>query len=694
LPSAIDPTLLATSREFEISSLQSAMLSAQEAATTRAFQSVPRHLRRRAASHDPRRLPVRLRERAKAEMDAPKRVTKGSLPRLGKSKKETQAQKFAKRQVDKTWLETHLFHAKRTHMATLYSHRLALTPTSKSYRPSQRAARQGSILHDASYFATVEVRGREGMLREVLGRVAAPGGGGGGGGAGPGAVRYVSGSRAWEGVARACGEEVLGPLGVIWRPVTPDLGAGAGRRLRTLWLRIHPAIFPPFLLSLQSACSAVLEQHRLSSPPGTAHTKAEEETLEIQDLRGEVLAFDLMGPRSTQVLRGALGLVKGEERGEVKEVWNELQSLGSPGEVPRGLILGLEVYDPRLSFPPKNASSSSPSGPFTHFPSSLLAQSRLWDPAHRAPPRFRKQELDARRAKQLVPGTPLRAGAADGRVPVLLVQRTVGSSAAGGGKEEALHGWTLLFPKGWGMAFLPSLLSSGTLLAGQREVHQQAFEAGVPHFPRDWITTAAGVREWEEWGREEADKWARRPPGKRVGEEGCWSADWRGVLGLRAQEETLDTQRDDPPQDLALKGEGPRPWMLRLPELAVLLQNMLHPPAGSTAAGSLPAGELLLQSALVHVRVVPCARGCPGDLASLYLLSQAEASEWRATLSPSVGDKLAEEEEGELARLGALPAREEARMGYVTTGNFSLLRGRGHALGAVSLRKLLLAGSG
>ena len=37
-------------------------------ATHRAWQQLPRHLRRRAASHDVRRVPVRLREKAKSEV--------------------------------------------------------------------------------------------------------------------------------------------------------------------------------------------------------------------------------------------------------------------------------------------------------------------------------------------------------------------------------------------------------------------------------------------------------------------------------------------------------------------------------------------------------------------------------------------------------------------------------------------------
>lgn len=37
---------------------------------SRTFQSLPRHLRRRAASHNPKRVPKRLRSRAAAEVSS------------------------------------------------------------------------------------------------------------------------------------------------------------------------------------------------------------------------------------------------------------------------------------------------------------------------------------------------------------------------------------------------------------------------------------------------------------------------------------------------------------------------------------------------------------------------------------------------------------------------------------------------
>ena len=44
----------------------------------------------------------------------------------------------------------------------------AVTPTEKAFRPSHRASVHGSILHDASYYATIELKGPQPLLQATL----------------------------------------------------------------------------------------------------------------------------------------------------------------------------------------------------------------------------------------------------------------------------------------------------------------------------------------------------------------------------------------------------------------------------------------------------------------------------------------------------------------------------------------------
>ncbi|WPK26625.1 hypothetical protein PUMCH_003983 [Australozyma saopauloensis] len=59
-----------TSREFEIRSFEVSQHNTRNAASTRIFQSLPRTLRRRTASHNVKRIPPRLRKRALHEMNS------------------------------------------------------------------------------------------------------------------------------------------------------------------------------------------------------------------------------------------------------------------------------------------------------------------------------------------------------------------------------------------------------------------------------------------------------------------------------------------------------------------------------------------------------------------------------------------------------------------------------------------------
>jgi ribonuclease P/MRP protein subunit POP1 len=64
----LDVSSFVKAREYEIRALESSMHASKKALTTRAFQQVPRELRRRTASHNVKRVPKRLRARAAKEV--------------------------------------------------------------------------------------------------------------------------------------------------------------------------------------------------------------------------------------------------------------------------------------------------------------------------------------------------------------------------------------------------------------------------------------------------------------------------------------------------------------------------------------------------------------------------------------------------------------------------------------------------
>lgn len=64
----LDVSKFVKSREAEIQALETSITTSKSALSSRAFQQVPRHLRRRTASHNVKRVPQRLQARSIREV--------------------------------------------------------------------------------------------------------------------------------------------------------------------------------------------------------------------------------------------------------------------------------------------------------------------------------------------------------------------------------------------------------------------------------------------------------------------------------------------------------------------------------------------------------------------------------------------------------------------------------------------------
>ncbi|KAL7280061.1 hypothetical protein ACG7TL_006476 [Trametes sanguinea] len=747
LPGALDVERFAEARAFEINAMQDAMQNARELGSS--FLAI-----------------------CAVELQ----VMMFGAYRSGCATKLARRYAMA-RAEDKTWLETHIWHAKRMHMENMWGYRLAVTPTEKSSRPSHRASVHGSILHDASYFATIELKGPEDTLRTILDSCCDCQG------PGPGAKRFLTGARTLETYLyhyNSYPHKLIAPVTVQWQAeaaktkatenssVGESTGKGKGKEkaapsdpqhtVRVVWLRVHPAVLAEAHQSLRLAASFALDAAK------QAGRTAE---VEMADLREHFNVFEIMGPKASQVIKGALKPTD-DQRADFKKFWATLNQLQSSGSVPRGMVIGFTVHDPRLrfvnrvshldastnyhgSFPPKNAKLDVGGGATlypasTVFPSAILAESKIWDEETRMAirkPRYKKKYIDQRRSNNLVPGTPLKADRKDDRIPVLLIQRSVetavptqlaSSTIPRSPTTNALHGWTLIIPQGWGMPFLSSLIYTGTRVGGQRERQMQAFEAGCAYFPRDFPATHAYEEYADDRAIEEEETWERKPPAKRpnyekLGTRSPWKADWGVILGIErpvaaqdavtveGSEDLLDAQRDVEMADASEGAHGSvtvaaaesvqrdtalEPWLLRGPDVPSIIgdiSSMLSPANGlllrlnqaraKRKLDPLPASvrsEDLMRTALVQVGISLCGRGKPEDLAVIYYIEDDEARRW-VTVEARKKSGLALLEDGPDET--EVPPSPEGIIGYVTTGNFSLSLGEGHAVGAIPLRQYL-----
>lgn len=169
----------------------------------------------------------------------------------------------------------------------------ALHPTEKAFRSSHRASRHGCILHDASYHEVIQVRAPQALLASLLDLCCESS-------ASPSSIRYLTGSRACEALLYTPNSypyDLIGPVTILWRPAPPDSDDPA-HSSRTVWIVCHPSIFESAFRSLAVSSSFAVES-------SGSHDKRRHK-VEVADLRGKFNIFELMGPKSSQVIKGAL----------------------------------------------------------------------------------------------------------------------------------------------------------------------------------------------------------------------------------------------------------------------------------------------------------------------------------------------------------------------------------------------------
>ncbi len=467
--------------------------------------------------------------------------------------------RFRKRQIHKTWLPTHLYHAKRAHMTppkeSLWRFALPLTPTMKGYRPTHRASvLRGALAWDMSYVSTIGMQGRE---RSILGLLTALGVGAKGDScfsSAKSARRWLNGTRVWEGTLferNGWPTRAIAPATVIW--CVRERGGLVNKKLagaesdkskekrsekRQAFVRVHPSAF----LQLWE------EILRLS--------KVQKPEVRVEDLRFELGSLEIAGPASTEALVGVLWPTESGTKAKMssdspESVWRSLGSVANPKCLPSGSLLAFNISDPRLHHPPRNSTHMQAEG--SNEP--LLSTLSTWpvDDTQPVPWLFDRsarlaacrallsQKTINRRSSLADPGTYPNPLPTDPKIPTLLyVNRDEGRN---------MGSWTVLLPWKCVLHVWKSLMeypisTGGSVRMGcLREKRQVTFEAGVPWFPGDYPGTKAGAA----WEAEEAEKrrleWAKRPKGKRVewasldlgkgrkGEFGNgWACDWAALL--------------------------------------------------------------------------------------------------------------------------------------------------------------------
>ncbi|KAJ1926643.1 Ribonucleases P/MRP protein subunit pop1 [Tieghemiomyces parasiticus] len=598
LPRYIQPLAFAQSRRDDIAAMRAFLDKAKRAGNMRAFQTLARHLRRRTASHNVKRMPLRLRERATREIEkANQSKSKGSggvqkkkLPnRRHRRRPGRIADEFKRRQGTKRWLETHIWHTKRMNMTERWGCMVAQNPNEHNIRASYRAARHLVLAHDRSYEGILELTGPQQELVRVLNAIADPT-------TVPGIAKAIrggpfapthpmyrrAGARQFTGLVyhpQMYPYGCIAPVTILWQPPADSASAvesATDEMARSVWILVHPAA----RAELHQVLSALINP----TSPSDSTTPATPTTL--SDLTGQLNIFDLSGQHSISMLRAIFsvaplqsqGTTKAATRDEFNKVqfWDAFTSLRAATSLPPGAVLGIDVHDPRLTFPHKpdpadarahqmgglaavaeglvvatvpdddeddedddpstmdlDADTESYVDPSVYYDQLMqwtsphLPRSRLWDAKvrqHVHDGKIPEAVLNQRRCENLIPGTKLQPGAKDAVLPLLMFQRggfhnqsttSSSSSTAGDNYREFTDGLTLIVPGGWGNDIWKCFVFSGARVGALRERRFHHLEAGRFCFPFDVAGTQAFRAERALHRAERIEAYIRQPPAKR-----------------------------------------------------------------------------------------------------------------------------------------------------------------------------------
>jgi ribonuclease P/MRP protein subunit POP1 len=210
-----------------------------------ASQQVPRHMRRRAVSHDVRRLPRRLREKYIKEKNqgggnvaASKRPSRRHRRRPGNLLKE-----YNRRQMKNFWLETHIWHAKRFHILEKWGHKIPGYPNDKCWRACYRGAKSSALIFDVSYLNLIQIKGKSDVLLKSLKSISRDWTG----------MEFKAPSVSGEQIAFvfSSSDQVIGEVSYFWLSSAKVEEGSADDA--TIWIFSHPAFVSQVMTELKSA---------------------------------------------------------------------------------------------------------------------------------------------------------------------------------------------------------------------------------------------------------------------------------------------------------------------------------------------------------------------------------------------------------------------------------------------------------
>lgn len=662
------------SHENEIKSLENAMKAAKKGLARRAFQDVPRELRRRTASHNPQRVPKRLRARAKQEAKEDNTpISKGkSGSGVGKGKKK--------------WLRKEGIEKSRQAWERRATRRKEKGDAAVTVEPTEGVETEKGESGDASKqptkpkkkrpkfpaLATPETppsrfrrrqknktwlpthlwytkRAHMTPPKEPLWRFAIP--------LAPVVKAYrlthraatTRGAVAWdmsymatiglEGV-EACIVGLLKGLHFaqddeedLWQDRGRAKKWRNGTRVWESWIYEREGISPKKIAVVTVIWNVPEAESKKRKAFIRIHpsaflqlwneviriSKVQKPAITVEDLRFEIGSIEIMGPAAAETLCSILSPTATTElpSGAPQAAWPTLATVTDPGVLPPGALTAFAISDPRLRDPPTTA----------RLPQDAASQAALTETLANWP-------IDDTQTPPAIFCRDARLASARALPSQKSINRRKSANTLGEYPEPrstdpqipmltyvsrkskswiVLLPWKCVLPVWRAMMRYPVSTGGNPRFGGLKEKRQVDFERSVPSFPFDHPGTDAGW-DWELQERVAREHdWTKRPKGKRI--EWCTidlGSERKGEIG---NPWACDWERLLLQSDKEEAREGREEESAKSPFRQVPSQH-----ASELIAGCPSSTDYLALPRLFTVKISMTQRGTPTNCARVYRL--------------------------------------------------------------------------
>ena len=605
--------------------------------------------------------------------------------------------KHKRRQINKSWLPTHVWHAKRARMTPpmepLWRFAIPLTPTEKTTRVTGRSSRlRGCVAWDASYTSTICIYGPESSILSTLralsvlesqltGKT--------------GSV-WRSGARSYSAWLRedSNNHELIAKPILFWQPPsTSDTE-------RRLWLRVQPSAF----LQLWKKLLDIAKSQALP--------------IKLEDLRFSIGSIDITGPASTEALIGILEPSSNDLQSSADSAWLELAAIQDSHSVPVGAVIHSFVQDPRYGQPHQTVPSkrlilNEDAQKFcTDWPAEDTCEiTPIFDTLcrHKAVRNIQTQSAINKRKGAALPGHKPDVALNDPHIPMLLLANNHKKKAQSPGSWTLLMPWDYVLPTWHSLMHYPLSGGGNPRFGGLEEQRLLCFENNQPWFPGDFPGTKPGWT-WELQQREKRKaEWDRKPKSRRVewstldlgtvtkGETGLgWACDWECLC-----------MEPPPSGDSVIDATGKK-----------IDSNVgsLLPKVCQIVSPTLDAPESFPSNGLTTISITLVDRGKPLPCARIYRLPTNDSAlrkRWLEQLvqngkggqthepafhSPLESELIPEtqlstqndldEANSTITDYPVVPQASEL-VGFLTSGDFNLAQGKGTGIGCIAWARIV-----